>query len=111
MQKQARAKHCPAWPRNVPPQPDGAALRCALIGKIWLCHRKWLMLFSLKFQRTNRQNALAIGSAKGKAGKKLYVDSAVAMKRAHAMTEPYAKIPRDGNATRDFVFGAFRTAS
>ena len=76
-----------------------------------LCRRKWLMLFSLKFQRTNRQNALAIGSAKGKAGKKLYVDSAVAMKRAHAMTEPYAKIPRDGNATRDFVFGAFRTAS
>ena len=69
------------------------------------------MLFSLKFQRTNRQNALAIGSAKGKAGKKLYVDSAVAMKRAHAMTEPYAKIPRDGNATRDFVFGAFHTAS
>lgn len=30
----------------------------------WLCSRKWLMLFSLKFQRNNRQNALAMGSAK-----------------------------------------------
>ena len=33
-----------------------------------LCHRKWLMLFSLKFQRNNQQNALAIGFAKGKTG-------------------------------------------
>ena len=29
-----------------------------------LCPRKWLMLFSLKFQRNNRQNALAMDSAK-----------------------------------------------
>ncbi|WP_308772261.1 hypothetical protein, partial [uncultured Bilophila sp.] len=28
-----------------------------------LCHRKWLMLFSLKFHRDNRQNALALYSA------------------------------------------------
>ena len=30
-----------------------------------LCPRKWLMLFSLKLQRDNRQNALAMNSAKG----------------------------------------------
>ena len=33
-----------------------------------LCHRKWLRLFSLKFQRNNQQNALTIGFAKGKTG-------------------------------------------
>ena len=33
-----------------------------------LCYRKWLMLFSLKFQRDNRQNALAVDPAKGKTG-------------------------------------------
>ena len=36
----------------------------------WLCHRKWLVLFSLKFQRNNQQSALAIGFAKGKTGEK-----------------------------------------
>ena len=35
-----------------------------------LYHRKWLMLFSLKFQRNNRQNTLAVNSAKGKTGEK-----------------------------------------
>ena len=35
-----------------------------------LCHRKRLMLFSLKFQRNNRQNTLAKDSAKGKTGEK-----------------------------------------
>ena len=35
-----------------------------------LCYRKWLMLFSLKLQRDNRQNALAKDSAKGKTGEK-----------------------------------------
>ena len=35
-----------------------------------LCHRKWLMLFSLKLQRDNRQNALAVDPTKGKTGKK-----------------------------------------
>ena len=29
----------------------------------WLCYRKWLMLFPLKLQRNNRQNALAVDSA------------------------------------------------
>ncbi|WP_337432303.1 hypothetical protein [Bilophila sp.] len=33
------------------------------------CHRKWLMLFSLKFQKNNQQNASAIDSAKGKTEK------------------------------------------
>lgn len=33
-----------------------------------LCYRKWLMLFSLKFQRDNRQNTLAVDPAKGKTG-------------------------------------------
>ena len=36
----------------------------------WLCHRKWLMLFSLKFHRDNRQNALALYFAKRKTGEK-----------------------------------------
>ncbi len=35
-----------------------------------LCHRKWLTLFSLKFHRDNRQNALALYSAKRKTGEK-----------------------------------------
>ena len=35
-----------------------------------LCPRKWLMLFSLKFQRNNQKNASAMDSAKGKTGEK-----------------------------------------
>ena len=35
-----------------------------------LCPRKWLMLFSLKFHRDNRQNASALYSAKRKTGEK-----------------------------------------
>ena len=35
-----------------------------------LCSREWLMLFSLKLQRDNRKNALAVAPAKGKTGKK-----------------------------------------
>ena len=38
--------------------------------KFWLCPRKWLMLFSLKFQRNNQQNALAMDSTEGKAEEK-----------------------------------------
>ena len=37
---------------------------------IRLCYRKWLMLFSLKLQRDNRQNALSVAHAKGKTGEK-----------------------------------------
>ena len=35
-----------------------------------LCYRKWLMLFSLKLQRDNRQNALSVAPAKRKTGEK-----------------------------------------
>ena len=41
---------------------------CLGSGGFWLCHRKWLMLFSSKFQRNNQQNALAVDPAKGKTG-------------------------------------------
>ena len=34
------------------------------------CVKKWLMLYSLKFQRDNRKKALAVDPAKGKTGKK-----------------------------------------
>ena len=34
--------------------------------KKWLCHRKWLILFSLKFQRSNQQSALTVDSANRK---------------------------------------------
>ena len=37
-----------------------------------LCYRKWLILFSLKLQRDNRKNALAVDPAEGKTGKRLY---------------------------------------
>ena len=37
---------------------------------LWLCYRKWLMLFFLKFQRDNRKNVLAVAPAKGKTGEK-----------------------------------------
>ena len=36
----------------------------------WLCHRKWLVFFSLKFQRNSQQSALATDSAKGKTREK-----------------------------------------
>ena len=57
---------------------------------LWLCHRKWLMLFSLKFHRDNRQNALALYSAKRKnEEKRLYFHRAIEMKQPHTMTEPF----------------------
>ena len=37
-----------------------------------LCSRKWLMLFPLKFQRNNRQDALAVDSAKRKNEKAVF---------------------------------------
>jgi len=54
----------------------GSSLRSRSTGEsaLWilkrLCYRKWLMLFSLKFQRDNRKNALAVAPAKGKIGEK-----------------------------------------
>ena len=35
-----------------------------------LCYRKWLMLFSLKPQRDNRQSASSVAPAKRKTGEK-----------------------------------------
>ncbi|WP_337431353.1 hypothetical protein, partial [Bilophila sp.] len=57
-----------------------------------LCHRKWLMFFSLKFQRNNRQNTLALYSAKKKTGeKRLYFHRTIEMKQLHTMIEPFPK--------------------
>ena len=36
----------------------------------WLCHRKWWMLFSLKFQKNNQKNTLVMDSADGNSGEK-----------------------------------------
>ena len=47
------------------------------------------MFFSLKFQRDNRQNALAVDPAKGKTGKRPYFHLTVEMKQPHALTEPF----------------------
>ena len=44
-------------------------------------------VFSLKLQRNNRQNALAVDSARGKL-KRLYFHRAVGMKQPHALTGP-----------------------
>ena len=38
----------------------------------WLCYRKRLILFSLKLQRDNRKNALAVDPTERKTGKRLY---------------------------------------
>lgn len=59
----------------------------------WLCHRKWLMLFSLKFQKNNRRNAPAMYSADEKLEKKAvfhhYRDE-----QTQALTEPYQPLSR-----------------
>ena len=48
------------------------------------------MLYSLKLQRDNRQNALAVDPAKGKIGKKAVFSPhhTVEMKQPHTITEP-----------------------
>ena len=51
---------------------DIAAEKVAFWLFFFLCYRKWLMLFSLKLQRDNRKNALAVDPAEGKTGKRLY---------------------------------------
>ena len=42
---------------------------------VWLCPRKWLILFSLKLQRDNRQNALSVDPPRGKPEKKAVFSS------------------------------------
>ena len=55
----------------------------------WLCSRKWLMLFSLKLQRDNRQNALSVAPAKGKTGEKGCIFHHIAeIKQPQTITEP-----------------------
>lgn len=50
------------------------------------------MLFFLKFQRNNQQNALAMDSAKGKILREsLHFHRVVEMKQPHTMTEPIEK--------------------
>ena len=51
------------------------------------------MLFSLKRQRHNRQNTLAVDPAEGKTGKRLYFHRTVEMRQPHAMTGPRRKKP------------------
>ena len=67
-----------------------AGLCSRLLGNERLCHRKRLMLFSLKFQRKKLQNALAM---MGKLEKKAVFYRAVEMKQPHAMTGPNEKAP------------------
>ncbi|WP_337430634.1 hypothetical protein, partial [Bilophila sp.] len=51
-----------------------------------------LMLFSLKFHRDNRQNALAVDPAKGKTGEKGSIfHRTVEMKQPQTLTEPLEK--------------------
>ena len=50
-----------------------------------LCYRKWLVLFSLKFQRNSQQSTLTIDSTKGKTGKKAVFYRAVEMKQPHTI--------------------------
>ena len=55
--------------------------------------------FSLKFHRDNRQNALALYSAKRKTEKRLYFHSTVEMKQPQTITEPQKIWPQP------FLFG------
>ena len=48
------------------------------------------MLFSLKLQRNNRQNALAVVPAKGKTWKRLYFNSVIKTKQPNTITEPFS---------------------
>ena len=53
--------HCPPPKKNISPS-------LLLIFLERLCHKKWLILFSLKFQKDNQQNMLAVDSVNGKTG-------------------------------------------
>ena len=54
---------------------------------LWLCYGKWLMLFSLKLQRDNRQNALAVAHADAEEpGKKPHKQNALFMDPAKGKT-------------------------
>ena len=51
-----------------------------------LCYRKWLTLFSLKFQRDNRKNVLAVIPPRGKPEKGCIFHRTVEMKQPHTIT-------------------------
>ena len=53
-----------------------------------LCPRKWLMLFSLKLQRDNRKNALAVDPAKAKNRKNYIFHYTMEIKQPQTITEP-----------------------
>ena len=57
------------------------------------CVIKTVDAFSLKLQRDNRQNALAVDPAKGKNGEKGCIfHRTVEMKQPHTMTQPFEKV-------------------
>ena len=64
---QSTSRGCPQYPAS-----GGAFARAGFTAGLTgrLCHRKWLMFFSLKFQRDDRKNASARDSANGKLGRK-----------------------------------------
>ena len=63
------------------------------------------MLFSLKLQRDNRKNALAVDPAKGKTGKKLYFSPHCGDETTTYYKEPLGKVS-PSIATFPFVQGA-----
>ena len=59
----------------------------------WLCHKKWSILFSLKLQRNNQQNALAIKPVNGTTEEKTVCSHhTVEMKQPRPLTGPSAFI-------------------
>ena len=56
---------------------------------VWLCYRKWLMLFSLKLQRDTPKNTLAVDPPRGKLEKSYTFHRTVEMKQPHTITEPF----------------------
>ncbi len=60
----------------------------------WLCHRKWLMLFSLKFQKNNRRNAQPWIPSMKKLKKVYIFHYIIEMKQTQALTEPYQPLSR-----------------
>ena len=67
-----RKRSLPAWGYSGKLRKQGEDVRIfpARVGLFRLCYRNWLMLFSLKFQRDNRKNALAVAPANEKLDKK-----------------------------------------
>ena len=56
---------------------------------VWLCYRKWLMLFSLKLQRDTPKNTLAVDPPRGKLEKRLYFSPHCGNETTTYITEPF----------------------